>query len=445
MSANKVDVIKVTQLVDELQRGGRAKANNVALLIAYLKPERSELDSITVASAATDDDPESVYRKWLYKQYIMYITSLLELLMNSKVTASAQVAAVVAVMESVAAVVAVMESVRSECGVGVFGNELYVRLVVTLLFSRYFYLANVMTLLFSRYFCFADMRFYTLWAVMTLLFSRYFYFADVRFYTLCAVKSIADSHASHATTHSATPSKPGSKTSTDGSAGGVENGEGPATVAPDELACNLYDIMSNVAETVDGENGSCSLQRSWCGAAEVGAVVASNDKNERSRDRCKRKAMEGKENGSTDAAAVQQRASWVGAVVASNDKNERSKDRRKRKAMEGKGNGSTDAAAVQQRASWANAKMQKRMYSEAWLHFLQLPLPMDVLRKVLISLPSKIIPNLVNPVLLADFLTYTLNRGGMLGMLGLNGIFVLVTRFGLEYPKFYDRLYQALL
>ena len=32
----------------------------------------------------------------------------------------------------------------------------------------------------------------------------------------------------------------------------------------------------------------------------------------------------------------------------------------------------------------------------------------------------------------------------MAGMLALHGIFTLVTRHGLEYPRFYERLYQLL-
>ena len=34
--------------------------------------------------------------------------------------------------------------------------------------------------------------------------------------------------------------------------------------------------------------------------------------------------------------------------------------------------------------------------------------------------------------------------GGLIGMLALNGIFVLVTQHGLEYPNFYTRLYALL-
>jgi hypothetical protein len=46
------------------------------------------------------------------------------------------------------------------------------------------------------------------------------------------------------------------------------------------------------------------------------------------------------------------------------------------------------------------------------------------------------------PPPLSDFLGSTLDRGGLDGMLALNGIFLLVTRHGLEYPRFYARLYQ---
>lgn len=34
--------------------------------------------------------------------------------------------------------------------------------------------------------------------------------------------------------------------------------------------------------------------------------------------------------------------------------------------------------------------------------------------------------------------------GGLVGMLALNGIFSLVTQHGLEYPRFYERLYTLL-
>lgn len=52
-----------------------------------------------------------------------------------------------------------------------------------------------------------------------------------------------------------------------------------------------------------------------------------------------------------------------------------------------------------------------------------------------------VIPHLVNPLLLSDFLTRAIDLGSLLGMLALNGLFVLMTSHGLEYPQFYVRLY----
>ncbi len=82
--------------------------------------------------------------------------------------------------------------------------------------------------------------------------------------------------------------------------------------------------------------------------------------------------------------------------------------------------------------------------SEAWLGLLTLPLPSDLLKKVLVQLHSTVMPHIPNPLLLSDFLTQCLDEGGLVGMLALNGIFTLVTKHGLEYPNFYSRLYALL-
>lgn len=72
---------------------------------------------------------------------------------------------------------------------------------------------------------------------------------------------------------------------------------------------------------------------------------------------------------------------------------------------------------------------------------LSLPIPPCFVLQVLLKLHADVVPSLLNPLLLSDFLTHSLNRGGLEGMLALNGIFTLVTRHGLEYPAFYARLY----
>jgi hypothetical protein len=64
-------------------------------------------------------------------------------------------------------------------------------------------------------------------------------------------------------------------------------------------------------------------------------------------------------------------------------------------------------------------------------------------QKVLVQLHTLVLPHLTNPLLLSDFLTRAINLGSMLGMLALNGLFVLMTQHGLEYVQFYTRLYGA--
>lgn len=49
-----------------------------------------------------------------------------------------------------------------------------------------------------------------------------------------------------------------------------------------------------------------------------------------------------------------------------------------------------------------------------------------MLRKALVRLPTHVIPHMNSPQHLADLLTHAINRGGLTGMLALNGLFVLV-------------------
>lgn len=51
---------------------------------------------------------------------------------------------------------------------------------------------------------------------------------------------------------------------------------------------------------------------------------------------------------------------------------------------------------------------------------------------------------MTSPVMLSDFLSHSLDQPGIIGMLALNGLFILVTQHGLEYPSFYQRLYQLM-
>lgn len=55
-----------------------------------------------------------------------------------------------------------------------------------------------------------------------------------------------------------------------------------------------------------------------------------------------------------------------------------------------------------------------------------------------------VLPNMTTPVLLADYLTRAVDQGGATGMLALHALFLLMSRHGLEYPAFFQRLYSLL-
>ena len=105
----------------------------------------------------------------------------------------------------------------------------------------------------------------------------------------------------------------------------------------------------------------------------------------------------------------------------------------------------TTTTNVVSKISWMDGVKRRRAFSDAWIAFLRLPnFPEDVYRKILARLHLDVIPHHVNPVLLCDFCVSSVNVGGLIGMLALHALFVLVTRHNLEYPKFYDRLYNLI-
>ena len=218
----------------------------------------------------------------------------------------------------------------------------------------------------------------------TLLFTRYLQqpYADVRYYSLWSIKEICQSR----------PSSP----------------SGENSHLDEDVARTIFDLLSNVAaENPGGGEGSQGVAlKSWCGLEE-----AAN-----------------------------------GVIKARVDKNESAKARRKRKASERVAGDKVPSTLVEKtEVSWANSKAQRRVFSEAWLSFLQLrSLPQDIIKKTLIRLHSSIIPHMTSPVMLSDFLSHSLDQPGIVGMLALNGLFLLVTQHGLEYPSFYQRLYQLM-
>ncbi|KAI5061231.1 hypothetical protein GOP47_0023736 [Adiantum capillus-veneris] len=116
----------------------------------------------------------------------------------------------------------------------------------------------------------------------------------------------------------------------------------------------------------------------------------------------------------------------------------------KEKAVDVKSKQADTKYAIKQVKFTQKVKKLKSKISRVWLTFLQLPLTTVVYEKVLGHMHKAIIPNLTNPLLLSDFLTNSYNKGGLISVMALSGLFSLITEYGLEYPEFYNKLYALL-
>lgn len=83
----------------------------------------------------------------------------------------------------------------------------------------------------------------------------------------------------------------------------------------------------------------------------------------------------------------------------------------------------------------------KTIFQKAWIAALSLPMTADQYKAVLIILHKRIIPRMMRPQLLMDFLTDAYNSGGAVSVLALNGLFSLMQKYNLDYPDFYKNLY----
>lgn len=88
-------------------------------------------------------------------------------------------------------------------------------------------------------------------------------------------------------------------------------------------------------------------------------------------------------------------------------------------------------------------KGHRHEFSEAWLSIMS-SIPsghVEHYRKVLSVLHESVIPYMVNPCMLMDFLTDSYDQGGLTSLLALNGLFILIAKYNLDYPNFFTKLY----
>ncbi|TDH65764.1 hypothetical protein CCR75_005696 [Bremia lactucae] len=103
-----------------------------------------------------------------------------------------------------------------------------------------------------------------------------------------------------------------------------------------------------------------------------------------------------------------------------------------------------DAKKASKAKGLYNIKQHRNAFSLAWIAVLRHKLPEKLYKKVLAKLPDEVIPHLVNPLLLADFLTDSYSIGGVTSLLALNSLFILIQDYNFDSPDFYNRLYALL-
>lgn len=97
-----------------------------------------------------------------------------------------------------------------------------------------------------------------------------------------------------------------------------------------------------------------------------------------------------------------------------------------------------------QRPALQRLKRFRREYERAWLAILKLPLPVASLKQALQFLPDRVLDYVPNPLRFCDFFmqAYSDHGQGVIGIFALDGLFLLITQHGLEYPDFYNQLYR---
>lgn len=219
--------------------------------------------------------------------------------------------------------------------------------------------------------------------------GKYCKFADAHYFTCKTISSLCEHHGNRRVGVLQRDSSDEEESASDS-----PNNDDDDENSSHDFMRIMYDVLIHITGELDGfdDQELCS----WCGAAEVGILAVTND-------------------GSTK--------------------------RQRKRVREELGSQAQEHSV---NGKWSSRKLRQKAMSDAWIEFLKLDIPFDCYRALLTKLHDTIIPALIKPILLSDFLTHALNRGGMDGMLALNGIFILVTQHGLEYPKFYERLYGLL-
>lgn len=84
----------------------------------------------------------------------------------------------------------------------------------------------------------------------------------------------------------------------------------------------------------------------------------------------------------------------------------------------------------------------KKNVNKVWNFVIQWPHDDITHRQLLVLLLEKVLPYLEKPTLLTDYLMDSLDIGGQVSLLALQGIFILIHKHNMSYPNIYEKLYM---
>ncbi|KAG5672676.1 hypothetical protein PVAND_002787 [Polypedilum vanderplanki] len=83
----------------------------------------------------------------------------------------------------------------------------------------------------------------------------------------------------------------------------------------------------------------------------------------------------------------------------------------------------------------------KKNVNKVWNFLIQWPHNDITQRQLLVLLLEKVLPYLEKPAMLTDYLMDSLDLGGPIALLALQGIFILIHKYNMSYPNIYEKLY----
>lgn len=84
----------------------------------------------------------------------------------------------------------------------------------------------------------------------------------------------------------------------------------------------------------------------------------------------------------------------------------------------------------------------RRALNKVWACVMHWELTPQLHKQLLVVLLERVMPYLEKPILMTDFLMDSLDADGPIGLLALQGVFILVTKHNLEYPNIFTKLYS---